>query len=516
VNRRSVAGAIVLVWLGALSWLGYRELGGGSPDSLDTTLRSVPPGAAYYVLSVDDVVVGYTSHTVDTVPEGILVDHRLILELPATAGVARTNIRTVAHLSNALQLRDFETTVRSDRGSFVSSGTVSGKSTVDLRLNTPGTTYSAEVDLNTPVVLQAYLPLWLAFGQKLSTTDTVSVSQFDPVRWENQNLNLEVLADSTLIVPDSAAWDSLANIWIPARWDTLRAWKIRQPAEGQQADFWIDELGQLVSATHPSGFTIARTAFEIAFHNFRNQTAENGKLRSSNLFHQTPIAAGITSLTRDLSEFRLNIGNPNLVRETLIDGRQDFAGDTLIVRRDDQATLRSTLHLPASADGPAREYLADTPVIQANDPRIQARARLVINGTRNASRATSRLVRWLRENLDKRPGASIPNALSVLEAKAGDSYEHTTLFIALARAVGLPAKPAAGLIYVNGSFYYHAWAEVHLGSGWVAVDPTFGQFPADASHIRFTNNLPAGDIEMVRLIGNPLLGVVSEEEYETR
>jgi len=46
----------------------------------------------------------------------------------------------------------------------------------------------------------------------------------------------------------------------------------------------------------------------------------------------------------------------------------------------------------------------------------------------------------------------------------------------------------------------------------VAVDPTFGQFPADASHIRFSGRLPAGDAEMVRLIGSPSLGVVSEEE----
>ena len=48
----------------------------------------------------------------------------------------------------------------------------------------------------------------------------------------------------------------------------------------------------------------------------------------------------------------------------------------------------------------------------------------------------------------------------------------------------LPARIAAGLAYVDGKFYYHAWPEVLLGD-WVAVDPTFGQFPADAAHLRF-------------------------------
>ena len=37
---------------------------------------------------------------------------------------------------------------------------------------------------------------------------------------------------------------------------------------------------------------------------------------------------------------------------------------------------------------------------------------------------------------------------------------------------------------------------------WVAVDPTFGQYPADASHIRFVVGGLAQQVEIVRLIGN--------------
>jgi hypothetical protein len=49
---------------------------------------------------------------------------------------------------------------------------------------------------------------------------------------------------------------------------------------------------------------------------------------------------------------------------------------------------------------------------------------------------------------------------------------------------------ALGLVYEDGKFYYHAWPEIFAG-GWIAVDPTLGQFPADAAHIR----LITGDIE---------------------
>jgi transglutaminase-like putative cysteine protease len=96
---------------------------------------------------------------------------------------------------------------------------------------------------------------------------------------------------------------------------------------------------------------------------------------------------------------------------------------------------------------------------------------------------------------------SVPSAVQVLETRRGDCNEHTVLFVALARAMGIPARTAAGLVYLNGRFYYHAWPEVYLRD-WVAVDPTFGQVPADAAHIRFTIGGLARQMELIRLIGH--------------
>jgi transglutaminase-like putative cysteine protease len=67
-----------------------------------------------------------------------------------------------------------------------------------------------------------------------------------------------------------------------------------------------------------------------------------------------------------------------------------------------------------------------------------------------------------------------------------------------------------GLVYVNGAFYYHAWPEVWLGR-WVAVDPTFGQTPADAAHIRFLVGGLAEQVELLRLIGRLDIDVVDPE-----
>src|SRR3989440_2388151 len=81
------------------------------------------------------------------------------------------------------------------------------------------------------------------------------------------------------------------------------------------------------------------------------------------------------------------------------------------------------------------------------------------------------------------------------------------LYVAWARAAGLPARTAAGLVPVDGRFYYHAWAEVYLGD-WVAVDPMLDEFPAGAAHVRFSIGGLAQQAELVRLIGRIKLEVL--------
>jgi transglutaminase-like putative cysteine protease len=103
--------------------------------------------------------------------------------------------------------------------------------------------------------------------------------------------------------------------------------------------------------------------------------------------------------------------------------------------------------------------------------------------------------------LRKRITPSIPSALQVLDARQGDCNEHTVLYVALARSLGLPARTAVGLVHIRGRFYYHAWPEVWLGGEWIAIDPTLGQAPADASHLRFLVGGLARQVELVRLIG---------------
>ena len=148
-----------------------------------------------------------------------------------------------------------------------------------------------------------------------------------------------------------------------------------------------------------------------------------------------------------------------------------------------------------------RETLEAEPLIQSDDPRIQEEARRVVGRwLRNPKEAAGRLTTRVDRMLSKSVTFSIPSALQVLDSRQGDCNEHTVLYVAMARALGLPARTAVGLVYLDGSFFYHAWPEVWLGE-WVAVDPTFDQYPADAAHIRFVVGGLAQQVEIIRLIG---------------
>ena len=88
-------------------------------------------------------------------------------------------------------------------------------------------------------------------------------------------------------------------------------------------------------------------------------------------------------------------------------------------------------------------------------------------------------------------------------------------FLDLAVAAFAAGLAALGDVYVNDAFFYHAWPEVWLGE-WVAVDPTFGQYPADAAHLRFVIGGLAQQVEVSGAIGAFLVGLALTGKAEER
>jgi hypothetical protein len=333
---------------------------------------------------------------------------------------------------------------------------------------------------------------------------------FDPMALSERDIAMRVTGDSTFIVPDSARYDSTQRRFVPALWDTVRAWRVEQDMGGVEVAAWIDKVGRIVQAQSPVGFTMERTAFEIAQENFRRREGPPPALPPTDLINQTAIASNVTLADAPRGTLAVRLEGVRLSGFDLAGGRQRLAGDTLMVTSETADRIRALYRLPAPAgDTTLSRYLEPEPLIQSADPRIQAQARQIAGRSHDPLRVARDLNQWVYQNLKKEITISVPSAAQVLDMRRGDCNEHTVLYVALARAVGLPARTAAGLVYLRGHFYYHAWPEVYL-NGWVAVDPTFGQFPADAAHLRFTIGGLARQMELIRLIGRLKLEVISQ------
>jgi len=149
--------------------------------------------------------------------------------------------------------------------------------------------------------------------------------------------------------------------------------------------------------------------------------------------------------------------------------------------------------------------------VQSDDPRIQAKSREILGAVTDRWQQAETLNQWVYQTLAKRLTVGLPSATDVLASRAGDCHEHTVLFTALARSAGIPTRMVAGLVYYDGRLYYHAWPEVWLGA-WIPVDPTFGQAPADATHLGLLGAENEELLSLAQFIGQLRIAVLEAEE----
>ena len=123
------------------------------------------------------------------------------------------------------------------------------------------------------------------------------------------------------------------------------------------------------------------------------------------------------------------------------------------------------------------------------------------------------------EYVEDVPVVGVPNGLDVLRRGQGDCNEHTALFVSLARAVKIPARIAAGVVYsdrVPGTAGLGAFTTTHEvqmapDQPRIAIDPTFGQFPADATHVKLVEGDLDRQIEIMSYMGHLGFKVISSD-----
>lgn len=139
-----------------------------------------------------------------------------------------------------------------------------------------------------------------------------------------------------------------------------------------------------------------------------------------------------------------------------------------------------------------KPYLTSTSLVNSDDSRIIEKANELVEGEDDLFVVVYKIARWTKENIDydleTLTAEASQSSVWVLENKRGVCDELTTLFVAMLRSKGIPARFVTGSSYTNiiNDFGNHAWAEVYFPNvGWVAFDPTYGQLGyVDAAHIK--------------------------------
>jgi transglutaminase-like putative cysteine protease len=488
-----------------------REYFRSSGARLAEAARAVSPGALFYRLSLGAQQVGYFSTTLDTLVDSIRVVDVLVLDIPALGRLHRTEGRSMAMLDRALHLLNVTTEVDGDVEQFIATLTPSRDSLLHMALQTESDSQTSTVPLTGLLTLPSLLPLRLAFGGALHPGGTMRARVFDPFTLTLQDVDVRIAAESTFIVPDSADYDSTTMAWVPVHFDTVRAFRAdpASPTHGASA-MWIDAQGRIVRTDAPRGFQFERTAFEIAYENFRRRDTlrlmrNTASPPPNGIIPVTAVMAGVQPDSDTPLVWRVRAKTAALTGLDLTGGRQRLVGDTVVVTRERGDALRARYRLPASAPS-LRAFLRPELLIESTDLRIQAQARQIAAGARDPGRVAQRLVHWVATEIRSEDVDAAPSALLALTRRRGDGNAHVTLFVALARALGLPARPVAGLLYTRGRFYYHAWAEVYLDD-WVALDPTFDQLPADATRLRIVSDGLAQPVSLVQVVGRLTLEV---------
>jgi hypothetical protein len=473
--------AVGLVWAVSMAWFGLSA--GGCPRRHGAG-PSLQRGDAesWYGLYLGPDKIGHSVTLSRALPGGgRSVSNRSLMRI-AMMGTPQEVASALSYdLDRSFSLQSFDFRI-SGAADIRVKGRVLGRRLM-IEVETQGRNQHQELALSGPVTLPEALEPLLA-GRVLRPGDRFTYSMFDPSSMSLQPAAVTVAGQESLKLGGRKVWST----------------KLTTEFSGITSQSWVDSLGGILREEGPLGMVLVAETKEQAL-------KPDGSPQPLDLL----TSLSVPSLGKGISDPRntsrsifrlLDIESSGFDLEG---GRQRLDSLRLSVSREPPPQASQDA-LPDSL----KRWLAPTALIQSSDPAIIKLADSLCRVVSDHWAKSAVLSHWVFASLEKRMSVTLPSAVEVLASRRGDCNEHATLFCALARAQGIPTRLCLGVVYLDGRFYYHAWNAVWRG-GWIEVDPTFGQIPADAARIR----LVSGDLsDQGRLL--PAMGRLKVEVVEWR
>ncbi len=484
---RALSATVVVAWALTMSWLAYDSYIRPA-SALAADLAGYGASAQWRGVYYKGTKVGFTVSQVVPREGGYELQENGQLEMTLLGAASLARIRTSARVDTAFALQSFDFSMDPGTGAVAVSGVVNGRR-MDLRITTGAGVRTDTIELDEPPALALNLGRRLADG-RLTPGAHYTWAVFDPATLRNTAMRIDV-GDRELV--------RTGDKRVPA-------FRVVMESSGLRVTSWVTDTGEVVREDSPLGLMTVREPADMA-----TRMAVSGRTRADMLTAAAvvPEMDGQIDDTRDVERLRVRLTGVELPDADIDGVGQTRTGDIVEIRNP--SVLRA-----GPADPTAARYLGPEPFIESDAAEIRAEAEKAVIGARTVRDRAEQLVRHVNGLLDKKPTISLPSAREVLRTKIGDCNEHTVLYVAMARAAGIPARIAVGLAYVNGAFYYHAWPEVYLseeaGRGyWLPVDPTFNQFPADGTHLRLVRGGLDKQAAILPLIGRMKMTVLALE-----
>jgi hypothetical protein len=417
--------------------------------------------------------VGYTVSEIKKEFKGYKIFDQAIMDLTVMGTQQRIDTQVTSHVDNAFTLKSFEFRLFSNLFTFKANGEVRGNE-LHLELLSGGSVSKNVIPLKeVPCLSNSLKPLILSKG--LAVGKRFNHTVFDPSTMSSTPIDMVVEGKEKISLEDKV----------------IECYRIKSTFKGITLRSWIDEKGNTIKEESPLGLILVKESKADAI-------TENWSEKTKDIIAASAISVNRPITLSNPSYLKVKLKNVNLGEFDLSQGRQRLKGDVLEIFKEKMSGL-NPYHIPYQKSDKTK-YLNPSVFIQSEDKLIVEKAREIIKNEVDALEVVNLINEWVYQTIEKKPTFSIPSAVDILKMKVGDCNEHATLFVALCRAVGIPSKLCAGLVYNQGSFYYHAWSDVFVGR-WISVDPTMNQLPADATHIRFVEGGLDKQLEIIRLIG---------------
>ena len=492
---RPFALLVLVAWIAVMAVLVNRSYVQASPANLATDLARYGSTAVWRGVYYRGEKIGFTVSQTTRTDEGFELQEDGRLQMLLLGQDTAATIRTTARVDTSFMLRSFDFSLDPGTGPITVKGTLDrpaqpgGSYRLTLAIGSGGGTRTETRELPEAPVLSLNLSRLLANGGLVPGT-SLKRTVLDPATLQS--------AVMTVTVGDRGV--------VRANDTVMPAFRVETEFRGLKTTSWVTDTGEVVREESPLGLMTIRESPERA-----RGLAVPGRVQADllQLAAIVPTMKGRIDEPRDVRRLKLRLDGVDLPVGEL-DGAGQSA-DANVIEIVDPQSLQ-----PGPRDADAERYLAAEPLIESDAPEIRAEAEQAIRGASDDRTRAERLTRYVNGLLDKKPTVSLPSAREVLRTKVGDCNEHTALFVAMARSIGMPARIAVGLVFMHGAFYYHAWPEVYVaeksGQGfWLPVDPTLNQFPADATHVRLTRGGLDKQAVVLPLIGRLKMTVLDLE-----